>query len=141
MSAAIWPLSRRIGSVPAVAVYLMSRPSTRTVCVVSEIFSSFSPAVSTRGVESVAGAAGCGAAPRPCAAAGAAPANRAKMRAIVHSFMSIVPRADDTTSLLFVWRSAARLRDVLLLDAIDVELRRARNDLVQRFVVIERRRF
>src|SRR5450759_5224513 len=77
MRAATWPLSSRIGSVPAVAVYLRSRPSIRTVCDVCEIFSSAGPAVSTRGVASAAGAAGvcgagvCGAPPRPCAKAGA----------------------------------------------------------------------
>ena len=53
MRAATWPLSRRIGSVPAVAVYLMSRPSSRIVCAVCEIFSSAAPAVSTRGDVSV----------------------------------------------------------------------------------------
>ena len=68
MRAATWPLSRRIGSVPVVAVYLTSRPSSRIVCGVCEIFSSFSPAVSTRGVESAAAGGACdGCPPRPCA--------------------------------------------------------------------------
>ncbi len=44
--AATLPSSRRIGSVPAVAVYLSSRPSSRTVCEVCEIFSSAAVATS-----------------------------------------------------------------------------------------------
>ena len=42
--------------------------------------------------------------------------------------------------LLVVRRAAARFRDVFLLDAIDVELRGAGDDLVERFVEVERRR-
>jgi hypothetical protein len=44
--AATLPSSRRIGSVPAVAEYLSSRPSSRTVCEVCEIFSSAAVATS-----------------------------------------------------------------------------------------------
>src|SRR5207237_9378056 len=54
------------------------------------------------------------------------------------------PYSDFTNSptLLFVRRrAAARLRDVLLFDLVDVELLRARDDPVERFVEIERRRF
>jgi hypothetical protein len=52
--------------------------------------------------------------------------------------------ADDFAGLpigLFhLRRPTADLRDVLLLDAIKVELRRAGDDLVQRLVEVERRR-
>src|SRR5262245_5415067 len=41
---------------------------------------------------------------------------------------------------LLVRRTAARLRDVFLLHAIDVELLRAGDDLVERLVEVERRR-
>src|SRR5690348_2239333 len=40
----------------------------------------------------------------------------------------------------FVRRSTARLRDIVLFHFLDVELLRARNDLVQGLVEVERRR-
>ena len=45
MRAATLPSSLLIGSVPAVAVYLTSRPSSRMVCGVCDVFSSAAPAV------------------------------------------------------------------------------------------------
>src|SRR5207244_4064408 len=51
-------------------------------------------------------------------------------------------RSRRWTSLsVFVRCTAARLRHVLLLDTIDVEFRRAGDDLVERLVEIERLRF
>src|SRR4051812_49867187 len=102
----------------------MSRPSSRMVCAVCEIFSSAAPAISIFGVESAVG----GWPPRPCAQAGAAArTSRARVR-----FMACI--------LLFVGRAAARLRHVFLFHPLDVELRRAGDDLVQRLVEIERGR-
>src|SRR5256885_16745004 len=60
-------------------------------------------------------------------------ANRADVS--VHRVRSI-----DILSV-FVGRSAAGFCHIFLLDAIDVELRRARDDLVERFVEVESRRF
>src|SRR4029450_733483 len=50
------------------------------------------------------------------------------------------PPSLSSPSLLFVRRPAARLGDVFLLDPIRVELLRARDDLVEGLVVVERRR-
>src|SRR5471032_253833 len=144
MRAATWPLSSRIARVPVVAVYLMSRPSMRTVCIVCEIFSSAGPAVSTRGAASVAAGAGvCDGRPRPCANAGA-PARANRMHATAGRVMDApdarLKGVRSAVILLFVLRAAARLRDVFLPDTIDVELRGARGDPVEGFVEVERRR-
>src|SRR5258708_33570341 len=65
-----WLLSSRIGIVPTVAVYLISRPSMCTTCDVDEAFSSLGPKYSSRavGADVVAlggGCAGGGPPPRP----------------------------------------------------------------------------
>src|SRR5258708_35627831 len=66
-----WLLSSRIGIVPTVAVYLISRPSMCTTCDVDETFSSLGPKYSSRAVGAdvvaLGGVCAGGAPPRPCA--------------------------------------------------------------------------
>src|SRR5262245_6036733 len=104
------------------------------VCAVCEIFSSFSPAVSTRGAESLPEGVVCdGAPPRPCATAGATD-NTSNNRKDVRRFVII------DFILIFLGAAAAGAHHVFLLDAIDVELLRAGDDLVEGLVEVERRR-
>src|SRR4029077_11311874 len=65
------------------------------------------------------------------------PTRRALRRTGRWASLPIPPIQPLRRQLFFIWRSTARLGDVFLLDAIDVELLRAGDDLVERLVEVE----